>query len=69
MTIRALLLAASCLALIGCDLHKNVELSERAVSVFHAKYTAALLGDTPVRATKRIGFQTTSGSGGAFVEI
>ena len=98
MTIRALLLAATCIALVGCDLHKNVELSEHAVSVFHVKYTAALLGEMyddvaadlrseqtradfakaiggirdklgPVRATRRIGFQTTTGSGGALVEI
>lgn len=98
MTLRALLLAAAFLALAGCDLSKNVELSEHAVAVFHTKYSAALLGDMydevaadlrseqtraefakaigaihdqlgPVRTTKPVGFQTTTGSGGAFVQI
>ena len=98
MTIRALLLIASCIALVGCDLRENVQLSEQAVAVLHAKYTAALLGDMyddvaadirseqtraeftkavgairdqlgPVRATRRLGIVTKTGSAGAFVQI
>ena len=98
MRIRSFLIAAACLVLIGCELHENVVLSEQAVSVFHVKYTAALLGEMydqvsvdirrertraefstalsairerlgPVRTSTPIGFETTTGSLGAFVQI